>query len=91
MPKVGISNSNSQHFGIDKFPDNQRRMWSGYLATVTFMDQQVGRILGALKALGLDDDTAIFFTSDHGYLLGEHHFWQKGNLREEVTLSLIHI
>ena len=23
--------------------------------------------------------------SDHGYLLGEHHFWQKGNLREEVT------
>ena len=85
IPKMGISNSNSQHFGIDKFPDNQRRMWSGYLATVTFMDQQVGRILGALKALGLDDDTAIFFTSDHGYLLGEHHFWQKGNLREEVT------
>ena len=85
MPKAGISNSNSQHFGIDKFPDNQRRMWSGYLATVTFMDQQVGRILGALKVLGLDDDTAVFFTSDHGYLLGEHHFWQKGNLREEVT------
>ena len=85
MPKAGISSSNSKRFGIDKFPDNQKRMWAGYLATVTFMDEQVGRILKALKALGLDKDTAVFFTSDHGYLLGEHHFWQKGNLREEVT------
>ena len=72
-------------FGIDEFPDNQKRMWAGYLATVTFMDEQVGRILKALKDLGLDKNTAVFFTSDHGYLLGEHHFWQKGNLREEVT------
>lgn len=85
MPKAGISNSNSKKYGIDKFPDNQKRMWAGYLATVTFMDEQVGRILQTLKELGLDKDTAVFFTSDHGYLLGEHHFWQKGNLREEVT------
>ena len=85
MPKAGISNSNSKKYGIDKFPDNQKRMWAGYLATVTFMDEQVGRILKTLKELGLDKDTAVFFTSDHGYLLGEHHFWQKGNLREEVT------
>ena len=69
-----------QKYGIDKFPDNQKRMWSGYLATVTFMDEQVGRILNALKELGGDKETAVFFTSDHGYLLGEHHFWQKGNL-----------
>jgi len=85
MPKAGISNSNSKKYGIDKFPDNQKRMWAGYLATVTFMDEQVGRILKTLKELGLDQETAVFFTSDHGYLLGEHHFWQKGNLREEVT------
>ena len=85
MPKAALSNSNSKKYGIDKFPDNQKRMWSGYLATVTFMDEQVGRILNALKELGLDKETAVFFTSDHGYLLGEHHFWQKGNLREEVT------
>jgi iduronate 2-sulfatase len=85
MPKLAISRSNSKHYGIDKFPDNQRRMWAGYLATVTFMDEQVGRILKTLKELGLDRETAVFFTSDHGYLLGEHHFWQKGNLREEVT------
>ena len=85
MPRMAISKSNSRRFGIDKFPENQKRMWSGYLATVTYMDEQVGRILDALKKLGLDKETAIFFTSDHGYLLGEHNFWQKGNLREEVT------
>ena len=85
MPKSAVSRSNSKQYGIDKYPDNQRKMWAGYLATVTFMDEQVGRILKALKELGLDQETAVFFTSDHGYLLGEHHFWQKGNLREEVT------
>ena len=85
MPKSAISRSNSKNYGIDKYPDNQRRMWAGYLATVTFMDEQVGRIMKTLKELGLDQETAVFFTSDHGYLLGEHHFWQKGNLREEVT------
>lgn len=85
IPKLGLSHSNSKRFGIDQYPVNQKRMWAGYLATVTFMDEQVGRILNALKELGLDQETAIFFTSDHGYLLGEHHFWQKGNLREEVT------
>ena len=85
MPKLAVARSNSKHYGIDKFPDNRRRMWAGYLATVTFMDEQVGRILKTLKELGLDRETAVFFTSDHGYLLGEHHFWQKGNLWEEVT------
>ena len=49
------------------------------------MDEQIGRILQSLKELGLEKETAVIFTSDHGYLLGEHHFWQKGNLREEVT------
>jgi iduronate 2-sulfatase len=85
MPKQAISKSNSAYFGIDKFQDNQKRMWAGYLATVTYMDEQVGRILHALKQLNMEQDTAVIFTSDHGYLLGEHNFWQKGNLREEVT------
>ena len=85
MPKAGISLSNSLKFGINQFPDNQKKMWAGYLATVTFMDEQVGRILDTLEELKLDKTTTVIFTSDHGYLLGEHHFWQKGNLREEVT------
>ena len=49
------------------------------------MDDQVGRILDELEDLGLDEKTVVVFTSDHGYHLGEHTFWQKSNLHEEVT------
>ncbi len=85
MPDAAISKSNSKMFGIDQFPNNQKKMWSAYLATVTFMDEQVGYLLKALNEFELAQDTSVIFTSDHGYLLGEHNFWQKGNLREEVT------
>jgi iduronate 2-sulfatase len=85
MPKLAITRSRSALNGIAKFPDNQKRMWSAYYASVTFMDEQVGRILDELDRLGLRDQTAIVFTSDHGYHLGEHTFWQKSNLHEEVT------
>jgi iduronate 2-sulfatase len=85
IPKRGITSSRSALNGIDKYPDNQKRMWTAYYAAVTFMDEQVGRILAELKRLGLTDSTAIVFTSDHGYHLGDHTFWQKSNLHEQVT------
>lgn len=85
IPRLGQSSSRSATTGIDKYPDNQKRMWAAYFATVTFMDEQVGRILDELERLGLRDSTAIVFTSDHGYHLGDHAFWQKGNLHEQVT------
>ena len=85
MPRLAITRSRSELNGIAEFPDNQKRMWSAYYASVTFMDEQVGRILDELDRLGLREKTAIVFTSDHGYHLGEHTFWQKSNLHEEVT------
>jgi iduronate 2-sulfatase len=85
MPRQGISGSNSKKAGLAHYPENQQRMWSGYYAAVTFMDQQVGRILNEIDSLGLADSTAIVFTSDHGYHLGDHTFWQKADLHEQVT------
>ena len=85
IPPLGIAKSTSKNRGIDQFPDNQRRMWAAYYASVSFMDTQVGRILNELDRLGLRDSTAVVFTSDHGYHLGEHDFWEKANLHEEVT------
>jgi len=85
IPKPGLGQTLSAKCGIDKFPDNQRRMWSAYYATVTFMDAQLGKVLDELDRLGLTETTAIVFTSDHGYHLGEHTFWEKSNLHEEVT------
>ena len=85
IPKLGIPNSTAAKNGIGQYVDNQKRMWAAYYASVTFMDQQVGRILDELKRLGLAENTAVLFISDHGYHLGEHDFWQKSNLHEEVT------
>ncbi len=84
IPKLGKAKTVSSTNPIGKFPDNQRRMWSGYYASVSFMDEQVGKIIDELDALGLRDSTAIVFTSDHGYHLGDHQFWQKSNLHEQV-------
>jgi len=84
IPKAGRAGSNSKSTGLEKYPDNQKRMWAGYYATIQFMDEQVGRVLAELDRLGLRDSTAVVFTSDHGYHLGEHGFWQKSNLHEEV-------
>ena len=85
IPKAGLAGTRSETNPIGKFPDNQKRMWTGYYASVAFMDAQVGRILDELDRLGLRESTAVVFTSDHGYHLGEHGFWQKANLHEEVT------
>ncbi|MEL7500029.1 MAG: sulfatase [Planctomycetota bacterium] len=85
IPKLGWGQSNSKRVGFGAYPENKKGMWSGYYASVTFMDDQVGRILDELDRLGLRDSTTVIFTSDHGYHLGEHEFWQKSNLHEEVT------
>ena len=85
IPKQGLAGATSAKNGLDKYPDNQKRMWAAYYASVTFMDEQVGKVLDELDRLGLSETTAVIFTSDHGYHLGEHEFWQKNNLHEEVT------
>ena len=47
-----------------------------YYATISFVDAQVGRIINKLKQKGLDKNTIVVFTSDHGYHMGEHGHWQ---------------
>ena len=84
IPKLGIAGTLSSRNGIGRYPDNQKRMWEGYYASVQFMDEQVGRVIDELDRLGLRDSTAVVFTSDHGYHLGEHGFWQKSNLHEDI-------
>ena len=53
-----------------------------YYAVISFMDAQVGRVLEALDELGLTDNTIVVFTSDHGYHVGEHDYYQKLSLFE---------
>ena len=56
-----------------------------YFALVSFMDEQVGRIVAALDASGLAEDTLLIYTSDHGDNLGARSLWNKSVLYREST------
>lgn len=45
---------------------------NGYDGAISYIDHHIGRILAKLKELGIEDDTAIVFTADHGEAFGEH-------------------
>jgi iduronate 2-sulfatase len=62
-----------------------RQAMQAYYASITFADSQVGRIVEAVDRLGLADNTVIVFTSDHGYHMGEHGYWQKTTLFENAA------
>jgi arylsulfatase A-like enzyme len=55
-----------------------RRMVAAYYGQVELIDDQVGRMLGALEATGQRERTIVLFTSDHGDMLGDHGLLQKG-------------
>lgn len=63
--------------------EQEKKAIAAYYSTVAYMDTQLGKILDTLKEEGLDDNTIIIFTSDHGFHLGEHRFWMKVGLHEE--------
>jgi len=54
-----------------------RKARHGYYANITFVDEQVGRMLDVLDQRGLLDNTLILMTADHGDMLGDHHLWRK--------------
>ena len=61
-------------------------MIRAYLASSSFMDWNVGRVLEELDELGLREKTIVVFWGDHGYQLGEKGKWSKaGSLWEQGT------
>ncbi|WP_419190031.1 sulfatase [Stieleria marina] len=74
---------NSTTYGVT--PKLHKGLLQAYYASVSYMDAQVGRVLDAVDEKGLADNTIVVFSSDHGYLLGQHHKYQKQHLFEEAT------
>ena len=56
-----------------------------YYSMVEEVDHWVGKLLDKLEELGLNKNTLVVFTSDHGEMLGAHDMHGKGNLLEEAT------
>jgi arylsulfatase A-like enzyme len=54
---------------------------------MSFMDAQVGKVIGELDRLGLRRNTVIILWGDHGYQLGEHGLWNKHTNFENATRS----
>lgn len=59
-------------------PEAVRRARQGYYGSVSFVDEQIGRILETLDARGWLRNTLIFFLADHGDMLGDQYLWRKG-------------
>jgi arylsulfatase A-like enzyme len=65
--------------------EQEKKAVAAYYASVAYMDAQVGKVLNTLKEEGLEENTIVIFTSDHGFHLAEHRFWMKVSLLEEST------
>ena len=69
----------------DQMPISTERLIAArraYYAMVSWIDDRIGDLLATLKVTGLDDDTIIIFTSDHGEMLGERGMWFKMSMYE---------
>ena len=71
-------------------PEQRRRQRAYYLANVTMIDRQVGRIMTRLRERGFLDDAVVIFTSDHGDSLGDHGLVEKWNMYDSsVRVPLV--
>lgn len=60
-----------------------KRAHAHYCGEITMVDRWVGRLVERVESLGLMEDTAIIFTSDHGHYFGEHGLFGKAMQKEE--------
>lgn len=91
VPREGLSNDVLERFGLRVAEGGVREQFKGplllpnnvdalrnYFAQVSLIDKGVGRILAALERLGIQDDTIVIYTADHGFSLGHNGIWGHG-------------
>ncbi len=70
-----LPNPNYPDLDVEK----AKRKMREYLASTSGVDRSVGRLMVLLKELGIEDNTIVIFTSDHGYNMGHNGIEHKGN------------
>jgi len=65
--------------------DQWPHLMRGYLASISYVDNQLGRLLDALDASPLKENTIIVLWSDHGFHIGEKQNWEKFALWDQTT------
>ena len=77
----------------EKLPEEAiKRARRAYFGAVSYVDDNVGKLLTVLKECGMDDNTIVIFSSDHGDMLGERGLWYKmswfeGSARVPLMIS----
>lgn len=61
----------------DLTESDKRGIIAAYFTSVRFLDSNIGRVLQHLQKLGLDENTVVVYTADHGYMLGQHGRFEK--------------
>jgi arylsulfatase A-like enzyme len=89
VPAIGKDLADAKAFS----PIIEHHQWKqaiqGYLASTSYADAQMGRVLDALNASPYKDNTIVVLISDNGFHIGEKQHWQKGTLWEEATHVLM--
>ena len=62
-----------------------RKLMQGYLASISYVDNELGRLLDGLDASPLKDDTIVVLWTDHGFHIGEKDNWEKFALWDQTT------
>ncbi|MDI2026988.1 sulfatase-like hydrolase/transferase [Saccharopolyspora sp. TS4A08] len=77
--KPPVQRNYSDHWTFDTMPlETTRKLIAVYWGYVALIDHEIGRVLDAMRRLGLADDTAVLFTCDHGEFTGSHRLHDKG-------------
>ena len=76
QPPAGLSPQSEKHWKYERFIKD-------YLRCVASVDESVGRLLDYLEGSGAGDDTVVIYTSDQGFFLGDHGWFDKRFMYEE--------
>jgi arylsulfatase A-like enzyme len=92
IPEIGkkIAHPEGDHTRVLEY-DQWKKAVQSYLASISFVDECVGRVIDALEKSVYHRNTIVVLWSDHGWHLGEKLHWRKFSLWEEATHNVLMI